>query len=78
MILPLLLVFALICCLLLLQGMISRGAIYEFPFLAGAVFAGFALPQFVGLASDPFLPPGALEKTLVMASLCAAMCKGSP
>jgi len=74
MILPLLLVFALICCLLLLQGMIARGAIYEFPFLAGAVFAGFALPQFVGLASDPFLPPGALEKTLVMASLCAAMC----
>jgi glycerol uptake facilitator-like aquaporin len=71
---PLLLIFALICCLLLLAGMLRRGAIYEFPFLAGAVFAGFALPQFIGLSADPFLPPGALEKTLIMASLCAAMC----
>ncbi len=54
--------------------MSRRGAIYEFPFLAGAVFAGFALPQFVGLSADRFLPPGALEKTLVMASLSAVMC----
>jgi len=71
---PLLLVFALVCCFLLFVGMLRRGAIYEFPFLAGAVFAGFALPQFIGLSADPFLPPGALDKTLIMASLCAAMC----
>ena len=71
---PLLLLFSAVCCLLLLAGMARRGAIYEFPFLAGAVFTGFALPQLVGLASDSFLPPGAFEKTLVMATLCAAMC----
>ena len=70
----LLLIFAAVCCVLLFVGMLNRGAIYQFPFLAGAVWAGFALPQFVGLTSDSFLPPGALEKALVMATLCAAMC----
>jgi hypothetical protein len=71
---PLLLVFVAVCCFLLCAGMRRRGAIYEFPFLAGAVFAGFALPQFIGLTADPFLPSGALEKTLVMSILCASMC----
>jgi hypothetical protein len=71
---PLLLMFIATCTLLLLTGMWRRGAIYEFPFLAGAVFAGFALPQFIGLSTDPFLPTGALEKTLVMTILSASMC----
>lgn len=71
---PLLLAFATLCALLLLQGMLQRGRIYQYPFLAGAVFAGFALPQLVGLVSYPFLPDGALESTLVMANLSAAMC----
>jgi hypothetical protein len=74
MIVSLLLIFAILCGLLLLQGLVRRGAIYEYPFLAGATFAGFALPQFVGLAQNPFLPSGALEATLIMATLCAAMC----
>src|SRR5215469_1325227 len=54
--------------------MLKRGAIYGYPFLAGAVFVGFALPQLVGLSHERYLPPGALESTLVMATLCAAMC----
>ena len=66
--------FAAVCTFLLLQGMLRRGAIYGYPFLAGAVFVGWALPQLIGLSSERFLPPGALESTLVMASLCAAMC----
>jgi hypothetical protein len=75
MITSLLLVFAALCGLLLLQGMIGRrGAIYEYPFLSGATFAGFVLPQLIGLAHDRFLPSGALESTLIMAILCAAMC----
>jgi hypothetical protein len=74
MIIPLLVTLAILCALLLLQGMLSRGRIYQYPFLAGAVFAGFALPQFVGLAHYPFLPDGALEATLIMANLSAAMC----
>ena len=75
MITPLLLVFSALCGLLLLQGIIGhRGAIYEYPFLSGATFAGFVLPQLIGLGHDRFLPPGALESTLIMAILCAAMC----
>jgi hypothetical protein len=59
---------------LVLQGLLHRGSIYQYPFLAGAVFLGFVLPQLVGLARNPFLPTGALEATLVMAVLCASMC----
>jgi hypothetical protein len=74
MIAPLLLGFTLLCVLLLLQGMLRRGGMYQYPFLAGAVFTGFVLPQLVGLSHDPFLPPGSLEATLIMATLSAAMC----
>jgi len=70
----LLITFASICVFLLLQGVMQRGAIYQYPFLVGAVFTGFVLPQLVGLSSDPFLPPGGLEKTLIMAILAATMC----
>src|SRR5262249_44949618 len=71
---PLLLTFTMLCALLLLQGMTRRGAMYQYPFLAGAVFTGFALPQLIGLTQDPFLPLGALNATLFMACLSAAMC----
>src|SRR3954452_25014725 len=70
----LLLTFAAVCAFLLLQGMLRRGAIYEYPFLAGATFAGYVLPQLIGLSNDRFLPIGAVGATLVMASVCAAMC----
>jgi hypothetical protein len=59
---------------LLLQGMLKRGAIYGYPFLAGAVFVGWVLPQLVGLSHERYLPPGAVESTVLMATLCAAMC----
>jgi hypothetical protein len=74
MIVPLLLTLAIVCGLLLLHGMLRRGAVYQYPFLAGATFTGFVLPQLIGLSHDPFLPPGALESTLVMAILSAVMC----
>jgi hypothetical protein len=71
---PLLIVFAVVCAFLLLQGMLRRGGIYEYPFLAGAVFTGFVLPQLIGLSNDRFLPPGGLEATLIMAILAAMSC----
>jgi hypothetical protein len=74
MIAPLLSTFAALCALLIFQGLLRRDRIYQFPFLAGAVFAAFILPQFIGLSHDRFLPAGALEATLVMAILSAAMC----
>jgi hypothetical protein len=70
---PFLLLFIAVCAFLLLQGMLKRGAIYQFPFLAGAVFAGWALPQLIGLSNESYLPPGAFESTLLMASLCGVM-----
>ncbi|HEY1963879.1 MAG TPA: hypothetical protein VGG59_03070, partial [Acidobacteriaceae bacterium] len=74
MIAVLLVAFATVCSVLVLQGLLHRGSIYQYPFLAGAVFLGWVLPQLVGLARNPFLPTGALEATLVMAILCASMC----
>jgi hypothetical protein len=70
----LLLTLAFTCAFLIVQGLVRRGGIYQYPFLAGAVFAGFLLPQFVGLSRDRFLPSGALDATLVLAILSASMC----
>jgi hypothetical protein len=74
MITSLLLSFTAVCIFLLLHGMLKRGAIDGYPSLAGAVFVGFALPQLVGPSHERFPPPTALESTLLMATLCAAMC----
>lgn len=60
---------------LLIWGLRERGRIVEFPFLAGVAFAGFVLPQLVGLTRNAaMLPPAALDRLLLMATLCAAMC----
>jgi hypothetical protein len=69
-----LLLFTTVCVFLLLQGMLKRGAVYGYPFLAGAVFVGWVLPQLVGLSHEQYLPPGAVGSTVLMATLCAAMC----
>lgn len=68
----LLVLFASQCVYLVLWGMLRKGRIVELPFLAGCTLSGFALPQFIRLLSDPTLPPGGLEKTLLMANLCTA------
>ena len=65
---------AVVCLALIVQGMRAPGKIYEFPFLAGATFFGFVLPQMPALANDPFLPPDAFTKTALFTILCAAMC----
>lgn len=63
-----------ICLGLLIWGMQEKGRIYEFPFLAGATFTGFVLPQLIGLRNNQDLPEGALGQTVLMAILCASMC----
>jgi hypothetical protein len=73
--------FLLLLCLLVLLiflmggGMSRKAAIYEFPFLAGATFFSFIFPQLIGLRHDHDLPRFALEKTIIMVFLCAAMCR---
>jgi hypothetical protein len=70
----LLLIFAVVCAGLLIWGMREKGRIYEFPFLAGATWTGFVLLQLIGLRHNEDLPENALNRTIIMAILCAAMC----
>jgi len=51
-----------------------RDGPYTFPFLAGAIYLVFLIPQFVGHRGNTTLPSGALEKALLMALLCLWMC----
>ena len=71
---PLVIALAIVCACLVLQGLLSRHRIYQYPFLAGAVFTAFILPQVIGLSHDRFLPPDALESTLILAILSVIMC----
>lgn len=56
-------------------GIKKRDRLYQFPFLASAVFSGWVLPQLLGLSQRPeVLPYYSLEKTLIVSILCLAMC----
>lgn len=70
----LILILLAVCVSLLWSGMRRPGAIYEYPFLAGATFLCFALPQMPALADDPHLLSGAFAKTAFFTILCAAAC----
>ena len=66
--------FIAVCLVLIVSGLIRRGGVYQYPFLAGATFLGFIAPQLPALADDRFLPAGGLAMTLVMAIFCAICC----
>lgn len=55
---------------LILWGISGRSGQYQYPFLAGAVFTGWIVPQAIGLYGNQTLPDGAYERTLFMAVLC--------
>ena len=67
-------IFILVCLACLAHGLIRRGGIYEYPFLAGATFLGFVAPQLPGILQDRFLPDEAVTRMLIVTILCAAMC----
>lgn len=69
----LILLFALLCLGLLVEGFLRRGAVYEYPFLAGAMSTAFILPQLPGLSSDIFLPADGFAKALAFTIVCLAM-----
>jgi hypothetical protein len=50
-----------------------KEGVYEFPFLAGGLYAGWLLPQVIGLVNNPFLPEGGMERFAIMAILSGAM-----
>ena len=66
--------FAGMCLFLVVWGMRKPGRIIEFPFLMGATFVGFILPQAVSLTYNEMLPSAMLDKALLMSFLCAGMC----
>src|SRR4051794_23565842 len=68
-------ILAVLCLWLLGWGMRKRGRIFEYPFLVAIMGFSFVLPQMPALASDPFLPEGAYEKTVVFTILCFIMAR---
>jgi hypothetical protein len=73
----LLILLVVTCGGLLAWGFQKPRRMLEYPFLAGAVFSGWVLPQLVGLSANPDrFPPGALAKGIFMTLLCALACYG--
>lgn len=63
------------CCVGMLgAGLCQCGGVYQFPFLAGATFLGFVVPQLPALAADRHLPDGAVAKTVGFTILCVLCC----
>jgi hypothetical protein len=63
-------VFLLECLLIFGWGLKKRERLIQYPFLAAAVFAGWVLPQIIGLSFYNNIPGAGLEKTVLMAILC--------
>ena len=60
--------------LLILWGLWRPSRVYQFPFLAGCVFALWAWPQFYDLHASAVVADAMLNKALVMTILCSGMC----
>lgn len=64
-----------ICIGLLGWGLIRLERVYQYPFFMGSIFVSFILPQAIALINHPApVSQQALERVLLMACLCAAMC----
>lgn len=67
--------FVAICIGLITWGLIHNQHIYQYPFFMGVINVIFVLPQAFALINNPgVVSQTALERVLLMASLCAAMC----
>lgn len=60
------------CLAIVAWGLVRRERMIQYPFLAAVVFLGWVIPQLFDLSNVPFLPDGALEKTVFMSMLCLA------
>ncbi|WP_163702699.1 hypothetical protein [Adonisia turfae] len=71
----LLVLLTLVCGGLLTWGLQKKQRMLHYPFLSGAVFAGWVLPQLLGLSTNPdSFPHEALDKTIFMTLLCVGAC----
>ena len=58
-----------ITALLILRGLLTREGMLQYPFLAGAVTAGWFVPQAIKLLDQPGLPTGGYALTMVVATM---------
>ncbi len=58
------------CGWILISGFRKPQYMLQYPFTASAVFAGWVLPQLIGLSHNSRIPSGALDKTIFMTLLC--------
>ena len=69
-----LVLFATACGGLLIWGMREPNRVYQYPFLIGAIFTAFLLPQAIALVDYPGgLPRSAVNQALFMGTLCMFM-----
>ena len=67
-------VLALVSAGLVLGSLRRPEGAYHYPFLAGATFLGFIVPQLPAFAEDPYFPAGAVARTAAFATLCVLAC----
>lgn len=70
---PLIAGLTILCLVLVGRGLAAPGRAYEYPFLAGAIFLTFIVPQLPGLVDAPTIPQVALAKTVAFSIACLAM-----
>ncbi|MEB3192033.1 MAG: hypothetical protein VKL42_16955 [Snowella sp.] len=72
----LLFLFISICLAIVGWSLIRLERIYQFPFFMASVFLSFILPQAIAIVENPGIgvTNAAVERMLIYASLCAAMC----
>ena len=62
------------CAGLLLWGMGRPERVYQYPFLIGAIFSAFLIPQAISLVNNPgIVSEGAINRTLFVGALCMFM-----
>ena len=66
----LLVLLSLSCAGVLLLGFSKPLRMLQYPFAAAGVFAGWVLPQLIGLSNSPRIPQAAIDKTIFMTMLC--------
>jgi len=65
----------LICIGLIFWGFKHKNGVYQYPFLAGATFLVYILPQAFAITQYPGgIPDVAIQRTLIMSCLCLVMC----
>ena len=67
-----LIIYLLVSIGIIIASLRYKAGYLHYPFWAGLIFSGFAMPQFISLANNQFCPGRSLEKYIIMSALCLA------